>query len=299
MYIFISGLIEKHLFNIYFFISFIRSIVISNIKIYFIIKKNKLNNFSYKKLISKKKSSKLFILGCGSSINDLTDENWQEIKKNDTLGINRWILHEHVPNFLLFEGAKKSDLAQGETRNTFIYDVLNQSNYRYKNSLFLVKDLDSLYINFKKLSSIYDRIIPIYKLIPPGKSFLSAKKSIQIFKKYKILNSISFPFGNRGTITHAISLALNMGYEEIILCGIDLNGPYFWENNHSNLLFKPQELEEGEKNNEIHKTNVKEDNNVTVEEIISLIKDNSMKINQSIFISSKKSVLSKMFKVYW
>ena len=39
MYIFISGLIEKHLFNIYFFISFIRSIVISNIKIFFIIKK--------------------------------------------------------------------------------------------------------------------------------------------------------------------------------------------------------------------------------------------------------------------
>jgi hypothetical protein len=90
-----------------------------------------------------------------------------------------------------------------------------------------------------------------------------------------------------------------MGYEEIILCGIDLNGPYFWENNHSNLLFKPQELEEGEKNNEIHITNVKEDNNVTVEEIISLIKDNSMKINQSIFVSSKKSVLSKLFKVYW
>ena len=55
MYIFVSDLIEKYLFNIYFFISFIRSIVISNLKIYFIIKKNKLNNFSYKKLISKKK----------------------------------------------------------------------------------------------------------------------------------------------------------------------------------------------------------------------------------------------------
>ena len=204
--------------------------IISNLKIYYLIKKNKIKNFSKNKLFSKKKSNIIFILGSGNSINELNDTNWNEIKKNDSLGINRWYLHKHVPNFLLFEGAKKSDLKAegGKEKNNFTYQVLNDSSERYKDSLFLIKDLDSLYINFNKLNLLKDRIMPIYKLIPPGKTIESIKKSFSIIRNLGLAKSFSYPIGYRASISHAISLAINMGYEKIILCGIDLRGPYFW-----------------------------------------------------------------------
>ena len=94
---------------------------------------------------------------------------------------------------------QKSDLkAEGGKEKNFTYQVLNDSSERYKDSLFLIKDLDSLYINFNKLNLLKDRIMPIYKLIPPGKTIESIKKSFSIIRNLGLAKSFSYPIGYRG-----------------------------------------------------------------------------------------------------
>src|SRR4051812_26800845 len=50
-----------------------------------------------------KQSDTLFVLGSGSSINQISAERWSGIAAHDTLGFNFWLYHPFVPRFYFFE----------------------------------------------------------------------------------------------------------------------------------------------------------------------------------------------------
>ena len=50
-----------------------------------------------------KSSDKLFILGSGSSITDISDTQWAHIDEHDSFGLNRWPVHEFTPTYYTFE----------------------------------------------------------------------------------------------------------------------------------------------------------------------------------------------------
>ncbi len=292
-------ILERKMFILFFLIALFRNSLWPSIKIILRSKKENLEIFNKQTIFLKKKSETLFILGGGDSINDISEKQWEEIENSDSLGINRWLIHKHAPTFMLIEGAKQSDIDMGIEANQYNYDLINYSNERCRETVFIFKDLDKLYINFKKLKVIKDRTYLMLKLIIPGKSRHNINRSIKLINKYKILKNIMFPFGARATVCHALSFALLAKYKNIVMCGIDCHGPYFWEKNDVKKLFflPPKNHPKSLKN---HQTVNKSLGDVTADEILNYISKNfKQNIHQKIYINSKKSLLSKNFPVYW
>ena len=302
-YIKLSLFIEKNFFYIYFVITFLKNFPVTNFKIIYKAYSNELRIINKKFIVNNKKSKTMFILGGGDSINDINKVQWEEINQSDSLGINRWSLHKHNPTYMLIEGAKKSDLKLGEEAYEYNYFLLNKSIDGRQKTTFIFKDTDSLYIDFKKLKMLKDRTYLMLKLIIPGKSIIGLRKSLKIIGKYSFFKNLSFPLGSRTSVTHALSFAILAGYENIVLCGIDLQGAYFWEkSNAENLIAEPPDWWKAKTEDKaLHKTmeyfkhwELKADE--IIFEISQNIKNHE---NQKIFVNSNKSLLSKYFPVYW
>ncbi|MDP2161378.1 MAG: hypothetical protein Q8K02_12915, partial [Flavobacterium sp.] len=59
--------------------------------------------FDLNELSKVKRSDTIFVLGSSPSINELTEDNWREIARQDSLALNRFCFHEHVPTFYWLE----------------------------------------------------------------------------------------------------------------------------------------------------------------------------------------------------
>lgn len=300
-----SKFFQKNLFFIYLLIYLIKSFLLPNIKILSFQLFYRLKSLSISRISEYKKSETIFIMGGGETINEITPQQWQTIKTNDSLGINRWLMHKHVPTYMLIEGYKKSEVKDDSAINDW-YDLWRSSDSRTINTLFIIKDLDSLKIRFSELMNFKDRLSPMYKLVVPGTSIKSVSKSFKILSKYQIFNNIKYPVGSKGSITHAVSFALLAGYKNIVLCGIDLGGNYFWENGNTNDLFWKQKDLITQKDTQLldkkhHITNKRShDEEVVIEDLLVLIEKHIKRSSdQKIFVSSKNSGLSKHFKIYF
>ena len=303
----LSVFCERKLFIIYFFIAFLKSFFFSNIKIYFISLRNGILPYRKKIIQSKKQSDTLFIFGGGETINEITEEQWKIIKNSDSLGINRWLYHSHVPTYMMIEGAKKKDLPFIKEVQESIYKTWQDSNSRYKNTLILIKDLDALLIDFEKIKLFKNRMYSMLKLIPPGKTLKGLAKSFSIINRIKLLQNVCFPPGSRGSITHATSFGVLSGYKNIILCGIDLCGGYYWDSCKPELLFAevptflPVDKEKRKKfkvNLSTHETMIPENSEVTIDQVLLNI-SKFLNKDQKIYVNSANSLLSKHFPVYW
>ena len=288
---------EKNFFIFYFLIAFFKNFLFSNIKILYVGFKHGIRPYNKKIINLKKTSDTLFIMGGGETINEINKEQWKIIKNSDSLGINRWLYHVHVPTYMMIEGAKKKDMPFIKNAEDSVYDTWQKSDYRYKNTLFIIKDLDGLSINFNKIKSFQNRMYTMLKLIPPGKTTKGLGKSFNLINNISFLNNISFPLGSRGSITHATSFGVLAGYKNIVLCGIDLHGGYFWEKSKPEMLFS--QIPEFQPVSKLtHATMVPNDSEVTVDNVLLNIAK-SLDKNQRIFISSPNSLLAKYFPVYW
>lgn len=176
-----------------------------------------------------KRSDTLFILGSGSSINQITDKQWNTIEQHDSIGFNFWIVHDFVPDFYKFE----LDLSEKNKRTDYYYQILDKKWELYKNKIIIYNHFDSKKdVPVQILQKLADNKIyyPRYIYIPGReiKSFNMSMKFLKMFEKY-ILNRPCL-FAKRSSITLLISLALMWDYKKIVLCGIDLNNSkYFYD----------------------------------------------------------------------
>lgn len=51
-------------------------------------------------------ASKLFLLGSGASVEELTYQHWEHIGEHQSIGINSWVIHDFVPDFYSLETSK-------------------------------------------------------------------------------------------------------------------------------------------------------------------------------------------------
>ena len=81
-----------------------------------------------------KSSDKLFILAPGSSINNITKNEFQEISNHDSIGLNYFIFHEFVPTNYLIE---THDTARG------YFDYVKCNNLKFTKIPILYKGYNS------------------------------------------------------------------------------------------------------------------------------------------------------------
>ena len=92
-----------------------------------------------------KKSEKLFILGSGFSLNNITTQQWKEINANDSFGFNFSLLnYDHIPTYYTCEALKPENLNDnGMSYKGSLYNASFASRQAdYKNVVKFVSDLD-------------------------------------------------------------------------------------------------------------------------------------------------------------
>ncbi|MCK5605248.1 hypothetical protein KAR91_25375, partial [Candidatus Pacearchaeota archaeon] len=194
---------------------------------------------------------KIFIMGNGPSLSQLSAQEREVVGRNDSLAMNAYLLHASkiglVPtHYLLEDGGPDNfrslkDIPGIVTQEEFSKielwlseDWFNRFN-ECKNKKNLIQHthwyLGNMKVSYLPFSMdawknnynlTYDYIARIFADVP-----LTLRK-IKQFWAYE-LNDPLFHF--RGTLTAAINLVWLLGYKEIHLIGVDLNdGMHFYEN---------------------------------------------------------------------
>lgn len=183
-------------------------------------------------VLSKKTSETLFILGSGPSAGKLTPDQLKEISEQDSLAFNDWFLHHSfVPSHYILQFKRTS-----ETHAIVSQALKDKASMFKKTNIFLRGDEQT----FAK-DLIYDLekyefgarpafFVPEWPISTDSQ--IDPNKYLQVLSQAGFLNhgkTASFVPRPAGTAGLAMCLAMQMGYKQIVLTGIDLEGAgYFF-----------------------------------------------------------------------
>jgi hypothetical protein len=166
----------------------------------------------------KRNSDTIFVLGCGASINDLTEEQWQLISSHDSVGVNYFYAHSFRPTFHMIE------LGQSDKSMECINKHLLSRPDRKNETIFMqIRHL--LKRTELELDNCNSNLYFYSPSVPKGTSTKMLTKVIKRwFRKKNLLMHHS------SNLDCTIHFAYQAGYKKIYLLGVDLNSnQYFWD----------------------------------------------------------------------
>jgi hypothetical protein len=177
-----------------------------------------------------KRSDTLFVLGSGSSINNIPASRWAAIRQHDSIGLNYWLYHDLVPTILYFE-------VMPDHEDSLIGSFTGMANAlapRYRDTLKIASEFHNGVRLPAGLSPEFRETLFAHVSVPMFvdtdtqlSTSLRLLKGLGVFRPGRPPRTL---FKHAGSVTAAISLAVNMGYRRIVLCGIDLTSPqYFFQ----------------------------------------------------------------------
>lgn len=245
---------------------------------------------------SYKTSDTLFILGSGSSINDYTLEQWELIKKHDSVGFNFWLIHDLIPTFYVFEENVDN------SRNDTFYKLLHEKKDQYKDVPIIAKDVEVKGVSVYKVpKTLRGNLYLSTDIIMPGDDIKKFRGHLTFYKSFTLRKNrfrLEVIPKKRATLSYLLFLAQEMNYKNIVLCGVDLiDSRFFYFNNKYEKRLKPEkDLIE----NQIHPTNQKQKTNISISDIIDLIQEELFtEDNIKISVGSKKSALYPRFDYFF
>jgi hypothetical protein len=160
----------------------------------------------------RKSRESLFLLGGGSSINELTGGHFDHIRSRASIGFNVWAIHPFIPDVYSFETGKDQNRPGEDTqfqptlpatsRNLVqVPESLRNNQFMYGRANLPTRDASNL------LQDVH-RVLRAYKLgRNPNNVFLD----------------------NGATVVRMLVFGALQGFRNIVLIGIDLDDrPYFW-----------------------------------------------------------------------
>jgi hypothetical protein len=174
-------------------------------------------------LIKLKTSDTVYIIGTSSSINSLTQLQWNTISKQDSIGLNFSFLTDHIPTIQLIQFPyDSSDLSK-------MILGLDEKMKLSEMTIIIRTVLDVCFSNseaYKFNNSIGRFFIPRSEVYIPWRDKKQFKLLLKIMMK-TIKPEMIYTRG--GAVTSAIFLAYSMGYKKISLVGInDGSSKYFY-----------------------------------------------------------------------
>ena len=165
--------------------------------------------------------STTFVLGSGSSINEYSASMFENIRSGWSVAINSWSEHHpFVPDALLIES-----LIDWEGLARLEPTALPSSIFVTRFAAFghyPTNGLDSVPEGLREISKHYVAL--------PMIGFTPSSYADYIANLLPLTDSFPHVVGpNRTSIERAVVLAALSGAREVVLCGVDLHGPHFWE----------------------------------------------------------------------
>ncbi|MEX2411819.1 MAG: hypothetical protein WD607_10720 [Candidatus Paceibacterota bacterium] len=189
---------------------------------------NKLNN----DFLKYKTSDTVFILGSGPSINNITESQWNKIAECDSIGFNYWFAHNFVPDMYVFQ------IPVTDSAKVKMASILTDKFDQYKNIPFILRGsglANGHLSSAKELKYLLQKLKLYYLCEYP----ISSRCSISPDLLFRYMDALGFmTYGNisefipkwRSTIGLILMLVYQMGYKNIVLCGIDMqDNDHFWD----------------------------------------------------------------------
>lgn len=182
----------------------------------------KLGEFISEDFKKYKTSETLFILGSGPSINKLTKRSFQAIDESDSVGFNFWLIHEFVPTFYCFQHTKINDAV--------LYKILEYRHEDYCSVPLIVRG-SLLRTDTNYCRSMHSRYLDQFSVYFLNEYPIHSKYSGNISVLLEYLSNLgllhhgrlaNFTPKLRGTLGLLLCFAYQMGYKNIVLCGIDM-----------------------------------------------------------------------------
>lgn len=173
----------------------------------------------------------IFILGGGSSIDTLSEGQWHHIGQSTSVGLNYWSVHTFRPDFLAVEiGGYFSENNPRIRIPTPMEVALETDTPRRRSKILFHGPVDIA--SRVALSAARKKGIPVrfYPSLP-----LRVGTPVEIGKDIRNIFRVNpaawtgLPWAIDGwsSISRIVSMALMNGWSNVVLVGVDLEGPYF------------------------------------------------------------------------
>lgn len=251
---------------------------------------------------ARKQSNIVFVLGSGSSVNDLTDADWAVIGRHDSIGFNHWFIQDFVPTFYFVELSTES-LAE----DRYLVDLLCRR----------LPDLDEMpiiaeckcWLRTDGVAMNLPRQLRshLYFYAPYYLRTTSVDVVAWILHRCRSLwrlgsCDLRAMVHHRATLSALVLFAFLAGYEEIVLVGVDLNdSSYFWEAN-SDLLRgapSPPTSATGPVHMTVDRSATDSEVAVPIDEYLSLLDSSLLRASDvTLSVANPTSRLSSFLPVY-
>lgn len=256
----------------------------------------------------KKKSDTVFILGSGDSINELSKKNWDSIKRHNIIGLNYSFVHPLIPDYHFMEMIPLKEMQDFFCEET-------QRKYADVDMFFQYKHIIKSKFNLKRYKFKQRAYVHVPHLYPTVHQDILELYFRDCKTRFGV--SLSNLIHHNSHIGCAVMFAQALGYKNIVMLGIDLNGgDYFTDSEIESEVFP--HIESYDKMNELRKVHFKIVNEYqnskhpTVDSNLmkdrgAISMDDYFKVYHKVFIKNsetklyvgnKKSILSKYLPVY-
>jgi len=185
---------------------------------------------TFEQLKNNKTSNRIYILGSGPSVLDVTKEQWDEVNKHDSIGFNHWYVHDFEPTF--YDLSYYTDSSYFKNKEE---DMINLATTKFKNSTFIFNPNPN-----KKTNNVnyYETLINHFDLFEYQNKDIKNSNPNELGKLAKYWNDDMFTHFNiekgnmmpnknyiyksRGQLFATFQLAILLGYTDIRFIGIDL-----------------------------------------------------------------------------
>lgn len=178
------------------------------------------------------KGTTCYIGATGASVRDIPSHIFADMRRNTVIGINGWIHHDFTPDILIFESyaddrAEDAELAR--YRDSFI-----QKQLQYSGVPIIMKDAERSSVPLPGFPErLYQNLVRSEEYMIVAKSrgevagfFDYAKATRRLYRDFE--NGLMPK--RRGTAVYAVILAYLLGFETVVMLGVDLsNGRHFYD----------------------------------------------------------------------
>ncbi|KKN09476.1 hypothetical protein LCGC14_1046170 [marine sediment metagenome] len=170
----------------------------------------------------KKTSDTIFVLGSGWSINNVTDDEWNIIKKHNSAGFNWSCKHSFEPTFFLIR--EQANLPQRKHKGETIKTLIKRVN-RYTQTACIICDVR------KHTPRAYNyggdkRITAQCIVVRDNNNRKHSRKPHKYFKLDPFKHGL---IHGRCTMYNILHLVTYLQYKQVVFVGVDLrDSRYFW-----------------------------------------------------------------------
>lgn len=241
----------------------------------------------------------LFVLGSGSSINDLSERDFQYIDDSDSIGFNFWPIHAFVPSIYTVEAIDTATLP--ELRKPILEKlakvVFERDDY-IDVPKFLTDYEKSRRATWDRMPDAWKESTFVYPTVPIfARSEEETRRAIRLLQDMGLFDQTDVLLKYRATLSLMVTFGIVHKYRRIVLCGVDITDPrYFWHDarrypQHVDFL-KPQ-------SGTIHGTGRELPMMATIQEVLRVIRDVVARPRGiEIFVASERSALVPDFPIY-